>query len=391
MMRTRVAVVIAALDLLAFVVAAMMDPAADYSLLAFLFVGTAAYVSVGLLLVTRVPTNPIGALLLATGTLVAAMVVIRAYGDLGAIQDPPWAGFEPARTIADSMFIYPVVLALVGIPLVFPGGRLPSPRFRSIVVLAFVSMFAWLLGSVFGVHLDVVVLFSVPIAFGGAMLAVSLRFRRGDSIERQQVKWLVAVVIVGTAAVLAALLLSPDFPDLGNALFIVGFVALFALPVVIGIAILRYRLYEIDRIVSRTIAYTAVTGILAALFAWVILVLQAVLATFTQGQTVAVAASTLAVFVLFQPLRHRIQRAVDLRFDRTRYDAERTIRTLGGRLRGDIDLVALRAEIVDTAGTAVRPTSAAIWLRGAAVRDEPRRPRDTVTIPGRHDPTVTST
>jgi hypothetical protein len=168
-------------------------------------------------------------------------------------------------------------------------------------------------------------------------------------------------------------------------------VALFALPIVIGIAILRYRLYEIDRIVSRTIAYTAVTVILAALFAGVILMLQAVLATFTQGQTVAVAASTLAVFVLFQPLRHRIQRAVDLRFDRARYDAERTIRALGGRLRGDIDLVALRAEILDTAGTAVRPTSAAIWLRGGAIRDEPRRLRDTVTIPGRHDPTVTST
>jgi hypothetical protein len=364
MMRTRLALWIAAVDLVAYVVAAIVDPDTDSVVVVLLFVGIAAYGSMGVLLGSRVPTNPIGGLLLATATSAVAMQVVRAYADLGAVQNPPWAGFDPAKNLADAMFIYPISIALVGIPLVFPDGRLPSPRFRWIVVLTFVGMIAWTLSSVFGAPLDVLVLVSLPAAFGGAMLAVSLRFRRGGPIQRQQVKWLAAVVIVGAAAVLGALLLSKDYPDLTNALFLIGLAALFALPVVIGLAILRYRLYEIDRILSRTIAYTAVSVILASLFAAAILVLQAALETFTQGQTVAVAASTLVVFALFQPLRHRVQHTVDHRFDRARYDAERTIRTLSGRLRDDVDLVTVRAEILDTAGTAVRPMSAAIWLRG---------------------------
>jgi hypothetical protein len=366
MTRTRLALGIAVLDLVAFVVAGIVDPNADYGVLVLLSVGTVAYVSMGVLLVTRVPSNPIGGLLLATGTLVAAMVVIRAYGDLGAIQDPPWGSSEPARTIADAMFIYPVVLALVGIPLVFPDGRLPSPRFRSIVVLAFVSMFAWLLGSVFGVHLDVVVLFSVPIAFGGAMLAVSLRFRRGDPIQRQQVKWLLAVVIVGTAAVLAALLLSPDLPDLGNALFIVGFVALFALPFVIGLSILRYRLYEIDRILSRTIGYVLITGVLLAAYTTAILLLQDPLGTITGGNTISVALSTLVVAALFQPLRRRVQVTVDRRFDRARIDAERTSAEFSERLREQVDIAAVIDDLDRTVRGALKPTTIGLWLRRSA-------------------------
>ena len=363
MMRTRLALGIAVLDLVAFVVAAIVDPNADYGVLVLLFVGIAVYGSMGVLLVSRVPANPIGGLLLATATSAVAMVVIGAYGDLGAVQNPPWAGFDRAQTMAGAMFIYPFAIALVGIPLVFPDGRLPSPRFRWIVVLTIVGMIAWLLSSVFDAGLDVVVLFSVPIAFGGAMLAVSLRFRRGDPIQRQQVKWLAVVVIVGAATVLAALLLSKDYPDLGSALFLIGLAALFALPVVIGLAILRYRLYEIDRIISRTISYSVVTGLLAATFAVTIIVLQSVLTTFTGGQTIAVAASTLAAFALFQPLLRRVRRAVDRRFDRARYDAERTAAAFSERLRDEVDMDTVTTDLAGTAASTLAPATLSVWLR----------------------------
>lgn len=361
MMRTRIALGIVALDLVAFAVAAIVDP--NSGVLVLLFVGIAVYGSMGVLLVSRVPTNPIGGLLLATATSAVAMVVIGAYGDLGAVQNPPWAGFDRAQTMAGAMFIYPFAIALVGIPLVFPDGRLPSPRFRWIVVLTIVGMIAWMLSSVFDAGLDVVVLFSVPIPFSAAMLAVSLRFRRGDPIQRQQVKWLAAVVIVGAATILAALLLAKDYPDLASALFLIGLAALFALPVVIGLAILRYRLYEIDRIVSRTIAYTAVTAILASLFAGAILILQAVLATFTQGQTIAVAASTLAVFALSQPVLRRVRRTVDRRFDRAGYDAERTAVAFGERLRNQVDMDAVTTDLASTAASTMAPATMSVWLR----------------------------
>ncbi len=138
---------------------------------------------------------------------------------------------------------------------------------------------------------------------------------------------------------------------------------LIALPIAIEIAILRYRLYEIDRIISRTIGWALVTGILVAVFVAVVLTLQALLAGFTQGETLAVAASTLAAFALFQPLRRRIQVAVDRRFDRARYDGEQLVGAFGDRLRDEVELDAIRAEIPATIDLAVRPRQVGLWLR----------------------------
>jgi hypothetical protein len=135
-------------------------------------------------------------------------------------------------------------------------------------------------------------------------------------------------------------------------------------PVAIGIAILRHHLYDIDRLISRTIGWALVTGLVVALFAGSVVGLQALLATFTQGQTIAVAASTLFAFALFQPVRRRIQAIVDRRFDRSRYDADQTVRAFTGRLRNDIDLASITHEVTWTADAAVRPASAAVWLRG---------------------------
>ena len=131
----------------------------------------------------------------------------------------------------------------------------------------------------------------------------------------------------------------------------------------IGIAVLRYRLYEIDRIISRTISYATVTGVLVVAFAGAILLFQSVLAPMTGGNTVAVAASTLVVAALFQPLRRRVQSRVDRRFNRTGYDAERVVDRFAGRLRDEVDLGQLAIEIKGAVERTVQPTSVAIWLR----------------------------
>ncbi|MGK2851698.1 MAG: hypothetical protein ACSLFN_12405 [Candidatus Limnocylindrales bacterium] len=129
-----------------------------------------------------------------------------------------------------------------------------------------------------------------------------------------------------------------------------------------AVAILRYRLFDIDRIISRTIAYGLVSAILAAVFAMGILALQGLLAPFTREQTLPVAASTLAVFALFQPVRGRVQRVVDRRFDRARYDAARTVDEFAGGLRNEVDLDRLTAELVGSSTQAMRPIGADLWL-----------------------------
>ena len=363
MNRARIALVVAGVDLLVFIPAALADPNRDLGADMLYLVAIGAYLGIGALLVDRVPGNPIGVLMIATGTILAATVAIGVYADIGKLQDPAWPGFERARAIADAMFIYPALIALVGIPLVFPDGRLLSARFRWVVVGTIAGMIAWMLNSVFGTSLDLVVLVSVPLAFGGAVTAVALRFRRGDPVQRQQVKWLAADVSVGAIALLAGLLVNGLNSDLGTVLFIVGIFALFALPFVIGIAILRYRLYEIDRIISRTLSYAVVTAILGAVFVGVILLLQSGLTGVTGNQGIPVAVSTLAVFALFQPVLRRVQRAVDRRFDRARYDGERTAGEFADRLRWETDMERVTADLRTTVVGAVAPADITVWLR----------------------------
>jgi hypothetical protein len=133
--------------------------------------------------------------------------------------------------------------------------------------------------------------------------------------------------------------------------------------VAIGIAVLRYRLYEIDRLISRTLSWGLVTGSALAVYAVAVIAFQAALANVTQGQTLAVAGSTLVAFALFQPIRQRVQGAVDRRFDRSRYDALRTVDGFAERARNEVDLARLSDALLHTAGATVRPEGAALWLR----------------------------
>ena len=386
MRRARVAWTIAGIDMLVFVVTSLYPSDGGLAAVILYLLGLASFAAVGAVLITRVPENPIGALLLGAGTVLVIAIAINTYANAGAAQVPPWPGSEIARVVGDIVFVYPFAIAFIGVPLLFPDGRLPSPRFRWVVGITITGMAAWTLsGFLFDASgqprnivgdallpaapaLQQLFFISILVGFGGAVFAVSQRYRRGGRIQREQVKWLVADVALAAILLPPAILLTDVNPALASTLSGFAIIAMFALPVVIGIAILRYRLYEIDRLISRTIGWAILTVTLGAAFVTSIIGIQALLASFTQSQTIAVAASTVVAFVLFQPVRRRVQGTVDRRFDRARYDGQRTVDAFAGRLRNEVDLGTLRTSLSATADEAVRPTSTGVWLRPKAVR-----------------------
>jgi hypothetical protein len=206
-----------------------------------------------------------------------------------------------------------------------------------------------------------------PIMFVTVAAAVSLivRVRRAQGTERQQLRWMatsLAFAVLGVGTGFAIGYLVPGSSASGLAW--IGAVAAFTtVPVAVGIAVLRYRLYDIDRIVSRTIAYAIVSAITAIVFAGIVVGLQALLSRFTGGDSLAVATSTLVVAALFQPLRRRIQRAIDHRFNRARYDAELTVAEFSARLRDKVDIATVTTELQGTVLGAVNPSLLGLWIR----------------------------
>ena len=178
-------------------------------------------------------------------------------------------------------------------------------------------------------------------------------------------RWFIAAIAIMACGVVLDQLASEVWPRSQGLLSAPG-IAL--VPVALAVAVLRYRLYEIDRVISRTLGWAIVTALLAGVLVGGIVILQAVLAPFTNENTIAVAASTLVAAALFQPLRRRVQRAVDRRFDRARYDGQGTVDAFAEHLRSDVDLGSLRSSLAATADNAVRPTSAAVWLSTRATR-----------------------
>jgi hypothetical protein len=217
------------------------------------------------------------------------------------------------------------------------------------------------LGPVQGaVYLIAPFLFILP-----SIVAVVLRFRRSRGVERQQMK----LLVFGALAFPIGIWLTNQrmrVPDELKPLFPGGLLfglAVSSVPIAIGLAVLRYRLYEIDLIIRRTLVYGALTALLALAYWAGVLVLQQVLRPLTQGSDLAIVGSTLAVAALFQPLRRRIQEAVDRRFYRRRYDAVRTLEDFSSRLREQIDLDSLQSELVAVVGRTVQPAHASLWLR----------------------------
>jgi hypothetical protein len=292
-----------------------------------------------------------------------------------------------------SQWVIFVWFGLVGIllPLLFPDGRLPSPRWRPLL---------WAGAVVFGVSVAGTAFGSAAIEWGAggsipnplgiagplgdalataasasnlgvavmvlcALAAPAWRLRRATGVERQQLKWFalaIGLLLLGLAA--AAIGEAAGLQALGNVgwfLFIGSLV--FGMPLAIAVAILRHRLLDVDVVINRTLVYGALTATLALAYLACVLVLQLVLAPLTADSSLAIAASTLAVAALFRPARARIQALVDRRFYRHRYDAARTLEAFGGRLRDELDLEALASDLRGVVDQTMQPAHVSLWLR----------------------------
>jgi hypothetical protein len=297
------------------------------------------------------------------------------------------AGVVLARWITDWIWI-PSIAAIIFALLLFPNGRPASPRWHAVVValipVAVVATVLWAVAPVSGANpppYDVnpvgpepggplemaTVLSTLALATWLALAAASLwsRMRRGGAIERQQIKWIAyATALLGPAFAAGAVtsVVSVDFA-LEKATQVLAIGAILFIPIAAAIAVLRYRLYDIDLLIKRTLVYGATSAAIAATFLLGIVALQAALRPLTSGSEVAVAASTLASFALFQPIRRRVQDAVDRRFDRSRYDASRTLDSFADHLRDEVDLDALRVDFVDAVNRTMTPAHVSLWLR----------------------------
>jgi hypothetical protein len=346
--------------------------------------------TVGAVLASRRPRHPVGWLLLALGASVVAGAVTEAYASYGLLARP---GALPAARWAavytdGSWVAWP---ALVGFVLLLtPTGTLPSPGWRwwARTAAAAAALAAALRPGTLDTPFESV---PNPIAVGAVPLQVAAylaavvnilavpvagvslvaRFRRARGVERQQLRW---VALAAALSAMAAAVVLLGMATGTEALY--GWatgVYVAVLPLAIGAAIARYRLYDLDRIISRTLAYALLTVLLGGGYAAVVLGLGQLLG---RQSSLVVAGATLAVAAVFQPARRRVQDAVDRRFNRRRYDAARTIQAFSARLRDELDLGTLTGELLAVVDQTMQPTRASLWLR-QPVRSSPSGPRLT--------------
>jgi len=354
-----------------------------------------AFPVAGVVIATRQPANPIGWILLAIGAGWGALAGATGYADYGIRLHP---GSLPAADIAAvltvSVWAPPVGLTGTFLLLLFPDGRLPGARWRWIAYVGATATAACTaaslldpdvlkdspyastqnpigvdaLGGVIAVLDYAVVVLALTMVASAASLVV--RFRRAGMVEREQVKWLAAAAGVSAWIYLVDLCISVVAGGTGpepvwRVLLDDAFVLSVGLiPVAIGVAVLRYRLYEIDVIIRRTLVYAALVSVLALLYLAGVFGIQAVVRSVSgQSGTLAVTVSTLIVAAAFQPLRGRIQRAVDHRFYRGRYDAARTLESFSGRLREQVEIEMVSGEVLDVVRQTLQPAHVSLWLR----------------------------
>ncbi len=367
----------------------------------FLIALASGYAIGGVLVATRQPRNAIGWIMCALALNFALNALAAGYVE--PVSDPR------ERLAGELVLTYylsneEVWIPLVGIflPLLFPNGRLPSRRWRVLAWLAACAIALGVVSSVFaagtadpsewpgvenpfgiggavGRALDAAGFVSaallVPCIIGaGASVVVRLRRAQGD--ERQQLKWFAYAAGLMAAALLVALAAAvaeeagAEETTWGYAVgasgwFTALFMVLIGLPVAIGLAIFRYRLYDIDVVINRTLVYGSLTALLAGTYLGAVLLLGLALGPVTEGNELAVAVSTLAVAALVRPARRRIQEAVDRRFYRRKYDAERTLAAFSARLRDQVELEALAADLRAVVSETVQPAHVSLWLREA--------------------------
>jgi hypothetical protein len=351
-----------------------------------LLLAFAAFMVVGAVIVAHRPGNAVGWIFSAIGLLTATGVLATEYAAYATRTRP---GLSPGVVLAawyTSWWWYPtLVLVLVFTPLVFPTGRLLSARWRPVSVVAAAVTAAVITLSALQLTLqdedhypirNPIGVAGVPdpeegvlgtVLFGllvvcaaAAVVSVVLRFRRAGGVERQQLKW-----FTYAATLLVLFLLVTDYllPPSGGVEVLYGLVVALV-PVAAGVAILRYRLYDIDRLINRTLVYGLLTALLGAVYATAVLVLgQLSGGVGGNPPSWAVAGATLAVAALFQPARRRIQALVDRRFNRRKYDAAETIQAFSTRLRDEIDLDTLATELLAVVDQTMEPNRVSLWLR----------------------------
>ena len=349
----------------------------------------AALSGVGALLAWRRPGNVIGWLLSCAGLVAGLEHLTAGYAIYGLS-----SGVLPAALTAAWIYSWAALgigLFMVTVMLTFPDGRLRTNGGRAafVALIACMTLFAMNLAlrpgpltrfpsvnNPFGWTDGTGVLSAM--AAGGVLCAVLVlvlvvkqlidRARIATPIERQQLKWFLwSNGVLGVTSIAFLPLFFMTTAD-SSTLYVVNVltaVATATVPISIGIAILRYGLYDIDLLIKRTVVYGATSAAIAVTFFSGIVAIQPALSPFTTSNELGVAASTLVSFALFQPIRRRVQQAVDRRFDRSRYDAARTLDAFADRVRDEVDLDALRADLLDVVRDTIQPTHASVWLREA--------------------------
>ena len=343
-------------------------------------------VAVGALLAFRRPRHPVGWLLLALGLSVLAAGVTTGYAGYGLLVrgEPLWAADYAAWWDDAGFVVWPALLGFI--LLLTPTGSLPSPRWRWWARVAATAPVVWLVAAALQTRplnppwQAVTSPLAVPALAGPAgyaswlgLLVVGLallvgaasllvRFRRARGAERQQLRWVAFAAALSALGVVAVGAVVPLVPQPGAELIlgVVTAACLALLPLATGVAILRYRLYDLDRIISRTLAYGLLTVLLGGAYAGVVLGLGQRLG---QNSSLVVAGATLAVAAAFRPARRRIQQAVDRRFNRRQNDAAQTVQAFSTHLRDQLDLDTLRDELLAVVDQTMQPTQASLWLR----------------------------
>ena len=346
-------------------------------------VSNLALATLALLLIAR-KDHPVGWLLLAIGTSGTVSLLTFSYATHGAA-GPDQLGTLPgavlAQWVAEQLWLVQVVGQGLFIPLLFPDGRLPSPRWRHVFRLVIVgTVFMWmplllertlfidesitapLAGlappeSVIGMFEAVG---SMLLVFGFAAMIVSLvvRWRRGDPLERQQLKWLFAGLI---PLILSQILFGVFDVNLGSIGDVLLLLAYFMLPVSMTVAILQYRLYDLGRLIRRTAGYAIASALLAGTYVLAVIALSSLAPT--SGSSLNVAVATLVTVLIARPVHHRIRQWLHRRFNRRAYDAERALEALQSRLSSQIGVTGVMGELLAVATESVEPEVASVWVR----------------------------
>jgi hypothetical protein len=351
------------------------------------------YAGVGSILVTRRPRNPIGWVLLAIGwTFAVSFLPIEATAqELQTLTASPLQEAIAWLTEWTVSFTFALFASLA---FSFPTGKLAEGRWRRLAAIVLALIWGLVIISAFwpvltvepgggpgivevpnpigllprtilgiGLPSQMAATALLPFIMIASIVAIAGRYAGARDLERLQLRWLAAAFGSIAVAVPIGFLIWALGDATGDISWVPASVAFLLPPIAIGIAVTRHRLYEIDRLISRGLSWAVLSGVLVAVYAGAVLLLQTVLGGVIQGQTVAVAGSTLLAAALFHPLRRRVQVAVDHRFNRARYNAERTSIAFAERLRDEVDLATVSGDIVGVVDSALNPMTIGVWIR----------------------------